>query len=190
MSLRVTFDLEDEDLRYFRDNMQRARASVKVVEPTEILAHAAAMVEQIRGTNVPSFVMDRLDKLGHLIDMVRDEEWALAAPERSNVLAALAYFADPEDIIPDSVPVLGYIDDAIMIELVIKELRHEIEAFRDFEKYRTGEKARHRSDHLSRADYLAIKRRELHSRMRRRRKTTREGLGEQGGSARTRFRLF
>lgn len=186
MALRVTFDLEDADLRYFRDNMRRARATASEHDTEAILVRADSMVSDISLTTVPAFVLERVAKLRHLIDMVRDEEWALAAPERANVLAALAYFADPHDLIPDAVPVLGYIDDAIMIELVVKELKHEIDAFIDFEKYRSGEKARHRADHLSRAEYLAIKRRELHSRMRRRRRLARSDVG----STRTRVRLF
>ncbi|MDP6377516.1 MAG: YkvA family protein [Pseudomonadales bacterium] len=187
MALRVTFDLEERDLRYFKDNMKRARSVANTADAQKILARAEAMVDDVKNSNVPAFVLERVEKLNHLIDMVRDEEWALASPERRNVLAALAYFADPEDIIPDAVPVIGYIDDAIMIELVVRELKHEIEAFVDFEKYRSGEKARHRNENLSRDEYLEMKRRELHSRMRRRRKITRSGAS---GSTRTRFRLF
>jgi hypothetical protein len=68
---------------------------------------------------------------------------------------------------------------------VVSELKHEIEAFEDFCRYRAGEKSRSRSD-LSRDDYLAIKRRELHSRMRRRRSS----IGSRAGAGRTRIRLF
>jgi uncharacterized membrane protein YkvA (DUF1232 family) len=41
----------------------------------------------------------------------------------------LAYFSDPEDSGPDHIPVLGFLDDAIMIELVVEELKDNIEAF-------------------------------------------------------------
>ena len=54
------------------------------------------------------------------------------------VLAALAYVCDPEDIIPDDIPGIGLLDDAVMIELVFRELRHEIEAYEDFRRYRTS----------------------------------------------------
>lgn len=187
MPLRVTFDLEDKDLKFFRASIKQAKETADKVSDEEILKRASAMVEEVRAQNVPAFVQQRLDRLSALIEMAQDEEWALAAQERRNVLAALAYFADPQDMIPDNIPVLGYIDDAIMIELVVSELKHEIDAFEDFCRYRKEEKLRNRNPDLSREDYLAIKRRELHARMRRRRSST--GSRARGG-ARTRIRLF
>ena len=187
MTLRVTFDLEDKDLRYFRASMKRARESSTKTSDAEIIARAGQMIEEVLNSNVPAFVLQRVEKLTSLIAMLEDPEWSLASQERKNVLAALAYFADPEDIIPDNVPVLGYIDDAIMIELVVTELQHEIDAFADFCRYRKDEKARNRNPDLSREEYLDIKRRELHSRMRRRRQAMR---ARPAGATRTRFRLF
>jgi uncharacterized membrane protein YkvA (DUF1232 family) len=186
MPLRVTFDLEDKDLKFFRANMKQAKEAAEQVSEEQILARAGEMVSQVQSQEIPAFVRQRLERLSALVDMVKDEEWSLAAQERKNVLAALAYFADPQDMIPDDIPVLGYIDDAIMIELVVSELKHEIDAFEDFCRYRKDERSRNRNPNVSREDYLIMKRRELHARMRRRRSS-----GSRAGSGRrTRIRLF
>jgi hypothetical protein len=68
--------------------------------------------------------------------MLQDAEWDLEARERAPVLAALAYVCDPEDIIPDDLPGIGLLDDAVMIELVFRELRHELAAYKDFKTFR------------------------------------------------------
>lgn len=187
MPLRVIFDLEDKDLSYFKASMKRAQSSASSANEGEVIRQAAAMIEQVAKPDTPAFVQQRIDKLARLIEMLQDPEWPLTAAERRNILSALAYFADPEDIIPDDVPVLGYIDDAIMIELVVKELKHEIDAFEDFCHFRATETARHREDKTSRRDYLEHKRLELQQRMRRRRQTGRRSSQRQ---TRPRFRLF
>lgn len=185
MALRVTFELEDKDLKFFRSSMRKAQEASKKASEAEIIASAQAMIVEVQKESVPQFVRQRLDKLTALIDMLHDQEWSLEAQERKNVVAALAYFADPEDLIPDSVPVLGYIDDAIMIELVVKELEHEIEAFADFCRFRKEETARER-DTVSHEDWVEARRRQLHARMRRRRSARRTGSTRRS----TRFRLF
>ena len=48
------------------------------------------------------------------------------------MLSGLAYLCDPEDLIPDDIPGIGMLDDAVMIELVFRELRHELDAYQDF----------------------------------------------------------
>jgi uncharacterized membrane protein YkvA (DUF1232 family) len=187
MPLRVTFDLEDKDLKFFRASIKKAKETAEKSSDEQILKRASEMVAEVKAKDVPAFVQERLDRLESLVEMARDEEWALASQERKNVLAALAYFAEPEDMIADDIPVLGYIDDAIMIELVVSELKHEIDAFEDFCRYRQDEKSRNRNPNVSREEYLAMKRRELHQRMRRRRSAT--GSRARGGR-RTRIRLF
>ena len=73
---------------------------------------------------MPDFIRGRLEKITTMIDMVEDAEWKLPDEETARVLNALAYFSEPEDLIPDHVPGLGFLDDAIMVELVCRELRH------------------------------------------------------------------
>ncbi len=187
MPLKVTFELEDKDLKFFRSIIKQARETAESVSEEEITSKAEEMIADVRTGSVPAFVVERVDKVQSLVDMLRDEEWDLASQERRKVTAALAYFTDPYDLIPDNVPVLGYIDDAIMIELVVSELKHEIDSFLDFCKYRKEEKARNRNPNLSREEYLGIKRRELHDRMRRRRRSKTSPVR---GGTRTRIRLL
>ncbi len=117
---------------------------------------------------MPDFVAERLKDLAVIINMLKDDEWGLPKDIRGQVLSSLAYFSDPDDIIPDDIPVLGYLDDAIMVQLVVVELGPEIDAYNEFCEYRTREGTR-RGDDISREEWLSAKRQELHSRMRRRR---------------------
>jgi len=73
--------------------------------------------------------------------MLEDPDWKLEGAHRKRVLEALAYFADPSDLVPDQIPGLGLLDDAIMVELVAQELRPELDAYALFCGYREEEGA-------------------------------------------------
>jgi uncharacterized membrane protein YkvA (DUF1232 family) len=172
MPYKLTIKLSDRDLIHFRRELHKAREAVGIAEDEEILAAAGDVVQAMRVTELPDFVTERLEKLEIAIAMLTDPEWPLEPHERSPMLGALAYLCDPEDIIPDDIPGIGLLDDAVMIELAFRELHHEIEAYSDFCKFR---KALPRS--LGRkpapeliAKKLASRRDQLMGRMRRRRK--------------------
>ena len=172
--MRVSFQLDEEDLRHFRLIMREAQKSAARSTPEDIVASAEMLLQQVGNGKVPQFVRERLEKLKIMIRMLVDHEWRLPNQESARVLNALAYFCEPEDLIPDHIPGLGFLDDAIMIELVVRELRHELEAYQDFCEYRdsNGPKSgiKTRSSAVTREKWLDGRRTELQSRMRRRRK--------------------
>lgn len=189
MTLSITIDLSDNDLDHFQEVLRRAQDSAGEKSAQEITDAASALVAGAVGVKVPEFIAERLGKLDSLIKMVHDKGWALSGDDRQRVLTALAYFADPKDVIPDSVPVVGYLDDAIMIELCVRELKHELEAYVDFCNYVRAESAERGVDPatLGREDWLEERRRELHERMQRRRERDRySGPGQSGGMFRFR----
>lgn len=168
MGLRVSFELDDNDLTHFRLIMREARKAAARMAPEDIVAAAEELLQDIGTTGTPGFIQERIDKLRLLLRMMSDLEWRLPHQEATRVLNALAYFTEPDDLIPDHIPGLGFLDDAIMVELVVRELEHEIEAYRDFCEYRGQHSA------SSRDDWLSERREELQQRMRSRREASRK----------------
>jgi uncharacterized membrane protein YkvA (DUF1232 family) len=189
MGLRVSFVLDDEDLKHFRLIMREARKAAARLAPEEIVAGAEALLGQVDESRVPQFVSERLEKLEFMIQMLKDHEWRLPGAESTRVLNALAYFAEPEDLIPDHIPGLGFLDDAIMVELVVRELKHEMDAYRDFCDFRATHQPKpgikRKTTDMTRDQWLDKRRDELQSRMRRRRKR-----GDDGKDGRRPLRLL
>ena len=171
MGLKLTFELTDRDLQYFRDALKQSRAAVRDAEESEIIEAIRDVLDDIRSNEpLPDFVAERVPHLEAMIQMLVDDEWHLPSDDRERLLATFVYFGDPEDIIPDDIPVIGYLDDVIILELVARELIHVREAYADFCDFREDfDKGKSKGiDAAIRRDRLDRKRQELHQRMRRR----------------------
>jgi len=56
------------------------------------------------------------------------------------VVAALLYFVNPLDLIPDFIPIIGQIDDVFIVGYLIKTLNKELERFMAWEKENNTQK--------------------------------------------------
>jgi uncharacterized membrane protein YkvA (DUF1232 family) len=91
---------------------------------------------------VPDFVADAITTREDLIQMLEDKDYALPRIVSESAVAGLAYFANPQDVIPDHIPALGFLDDAIRISFVAEEFRHELWAYRKFRSFRSSAEQR------------------------------------------------
>lgn len=168
MALNIMLELSDEDLKYFSRVLNSVWKQHSKLPESDIVSGARELIKQARKSKAPSYVMRRLDDIKLLIELLGDKEWALDAEDRRRILAAISYFAVKKDIIPDKVLGIGYLDDALMAELVIRELKHDLEGYRDFVAYRESELER-RGKVADREQWLSSRRAMLMERVRRRR---------------------
>ncbi len=180
MGMKISFELTDRDLHFFRKALKQSRNAVRHAEETEIVEAIGDVLDEIRQKQpLPDLIAQRIPELESLIGMLTDEDWRLPAADREKLLATFVYFADPEDVLPDDVPVVGYLDDVIVIELMARELRHVREAYDDFCSFRQKYDDENSAgvDPLDRRDRLKRRRQQLHQRMRRRSaRQTRPGI--------------
>jgi uncharacterized membrane protein YkvA (DUF1232 family) len=174
MPIQISFELSDSDLEHFRLMMKAAMQEARVYPPAEVLKKARVVYAKMEQANLPDFVKHRMSSLETLIAALEDPEWLMPEDEKNEILTSLAYFNEPKDLVPDNIPGLGFVDDAIMIELVIQELSQDLSAYRQFCEYRTTEEKRRGVEaNVNRNSWLQDKRTELRSNMRRNRNTAR-----------------
>ncbi|MEL6825896.1 MAG: YkvA family protein [Pseudomonadota bacterium] len=164
-SLRINFELGPKDIEYFRNRLSKARKNRALRDDDRVILAAEALAVKAMESDPPTFVVSRMLTLQNMVDMLKDRDWNLESDDRDRVLEVLAYFADPNDIIPDDLPGIGFLDDTIMVDLAAMDLAPELEAYAEFCANRE-DLAKQEAD----AQPLKVARDELQSRMRRRRR--------------------
>ena len=173
MSLSLNFELNDRDLEHFHAAMEASKKAAEGKSDTDIIENAGRLLADAQKVHIPDFILGRLLRLDDMIAMLRDEAWALEAADRERVLSA-PVFADFTGVAPILVHVGSeevLLDDAVMIELCVRDLQHELDAYDDFCDFRQRQAERLGVEpaKVGRADWLGGRRDELVDRMHQRR---------------------
>lgn len=65
-----------------------------------------------------------------LWEMLTDPEYDVRWQVKAGVVFALTYFISPLDLIPDTIPFAGYIDDALVVAYVMFLLAEDVAAYK------------------------------------------------------------
>ena len=96
----------------------------------KILEKAASLCERLSGL---PFIGEYIGDIPRLCSMVHD--YATGAYREVplatiiGILATLIYFVSPVDLIPDTIPVIGYLDDITAIQLLLQTIHYDIERY-------------------------------------------------------------
>lgn len=162
MESKIVIELDEQDQKQLREIFHAARMQLESPDEGDVLEACRRLLADAQRAGAPGFVIKRLTQLELLVTMVEDEDWKLPPEDVTRVINALAYFANAKDLIPDDVPGLGFLDDAVMVDLVMRELAQEVKAYESFREFREREMQKRQAagdeSHPTRADWLAEQR--------------------------------
>ena len=84
----------------------------------------------------PPFVQSRMASLMRLERMALDDAWRCSDECRRQVSVIKAYRNQEQDLIPDELPVVGLLDDAVLVDVAMQLLRSELGDYEDFCRFR------------------------------------------------------
>ncbi len=84
----------------------------------------------------------RLRRVDELRALLEDDAWDCQDATRMRINKLLAYVDRDDDLIPDSLPLLGRLDDVLLIELAWPAFAEEANEYQDFCQYRQTEHPR------------------------------------------------
>jgi uncharacterized membrane protein YkvA (DUF1232 family) len=86
-----------------------------------------------------SLLRSRLQRIEQIRTMLADADWDTDPGTRAHVARLVAYLDRDDDLIPDATPVIGLLDDVLLLELAWPAFEAEAEEYRDFCDYRAAE---------------------------------------------------
>ena len=73
-----------------------------------------------------------------LYEMVTSSEYSISSKTKLIIAGTLAYIVLPVDVIPDFIPIVGWLDDIFVLGLATRTLSDEIAEFKDYKARKDG----------------------------------------------------
>jgi len=117
---------------------RRAERLASDPEGTErLLSRAASKAERVRNARRMRGFWSDLTALFRMVRArLRGEYERLPWRSLVSALAAIVYFVNPLDVVPDVIPFLGYVDDAAVLAFVLRMISGDVARFRTWEEER------------------------------------------------------
>lgn len=88
------------------------------------------------------FIRSRMRRAAEMRALRDDPAWQPAADLAQSLEALLAYLDDPDSLFHNSLPVIGLLDDALLVDIAMDRLREELSEYADFRRHLHCEAAR------------------------------------------------
>lgn len=124
----ITVDIDDQVKEHFNNFIEKHGIEV---DPSD-LVQAKKEISQIRATNADGYILDQINNLEAMMSMVEDKVWKIKKDNMEKINATIKYFVDDDDVIPDNIPGIGYLDDCIIIDSTMDDVFDELTEFQDF----------------------------------------------------------
>lgn len=128
-------DIDAEQVAAFDRLLHELHPGAERVDAARI-SRLTAWLSSLPPAEAHAVLDERLSRIEELRAMVDDPDWDCAEADCANVRRLLRYLDESDDLIPDTIPLLGKLDDVLLLELAWPAVSDEAEEYRDFVQYR------------------------------------------------------
>lgn len=126
-------DLEKNEKTRLERMFRTGLDSVNDEQVERAAKHTGRKIGRLEGTGIPDSLESLWKDIKLLYSMISDVvrgRYKLPYRTIAAIAFTLLYFVNPFDLIPDIIPVVGYIDDAFVVSLCVKFIGTDLEKYR------------------------------------------------------------
>ncbi len=133
-------DIDREALRHFNELLGQLNLQQAPLDPDQMASAARELVDDARHGVAPSCIQQRMRRAAAVDLMAGDPDWEVryAAAIRAE-MALVDYLRGSAPVIPNALPVVGRLDDAIVVEAAWPSLVDEVRDYLAFRRIRQVE---------------------------------------------------
>lgn len=126
------FELDPARMQQFNALLARIREDHPTLDRDQVASAARELIDQSADGRVPAPIRDRVRRAGAVDLMLSDPEWDTRAEAALVGAVVVDYLRGNAPLIPNALPVVGWLDDAVLVETAWPSLADEVRDYLDF----------------------------------------------------------
>lgn len=135
------YAIDDPAIAKFNTELAAIKPDARRISADQ-LASLARWLQSLPSEDAVATVSERMIRGERLRRMLQDREWEVSEALRARAVRLLDYLERSNDLIPDCTPVLGHLDDALLVELAWPAFEDTLADYEDFRRYSARNKSR------------------------------------------------
>lgn len=131
-----TLEVTDGAIDRFNRLLERVARSAVRLDGDRIATAARELCTCTSATLPPACIRQRLLLVKAATTMIADRAWGAPDEAHATVRVVAEYVASNDDLIPDAVPAVGRLDDAIVVDVAWPAIADEVAGYLDFRRLR------------------------------------------------------
>ncbi len=137
-----SLELKDEALHRFNKLVRTVDPDHDDFTADQIAGAARRVLRAAAKGQDSTFIKVRMRRAGEMRAALKDKQWEISNPIDAKMRDLVAYLGDSNGLIPNDLPIVGLLDDAILVDVAMDALRNELDEYADFCRFRISEAGR------------------------------------------------
>ena len=135
----TSLELHEEELQRFNRIALRLSPEHQPFTLDQIAGAARRVLRAASKGQDSTFIKVRMRRAGEMRAAYKDTKWNMAPALKADLRELLDYLGSDTGLIPNHIPTVGLLDDAVLVDVAMNKFRTELDEYADFCRFRVAE---------------------------------------------------